>query len=183
MTRHCQAGSLHALAALAALVLGMQSGCQVSEIRSGPDPYYVSHGMWCGNYHVGVAQARVATLTALTELKMPLFQEGPLPYGVFVDTRTIDEHLVRIEIRSLGVRRRAEGEVVRIGVRVGGFGTHREVCEGLLDEIARRLAPAPPPALPIPPPSPAAPPVTTAPAASAPPAEPGLPSQPVPVGK
>jgi hypothetical protein len=44
--------------------------------------------MWCGDYDIGFEEARVAARAALTELRMPIYQEGPERHGVFIDTRT-----------------------------------------------------------------------------------------------
>jgi len=75
-------------------------------------------------------------------------QEGLLPYGGFIDTKTGDNFEARITILGLG------RPGTQIGVRIGGFGTHRQVCARILDEIGRNLdaarqappRPAPPPA-------------------------------------
>jgi hypothetical protein len=91
--------------------------------------------MWWGNYGIGFEGARTAALTALTHLKMPVYQEGPLGYGIFIDTRTPDNFEARVSIMPLG----GNGEATRIGVRITGFGTHREVCARLLDEITQHL--------------------------------------------
>jgi hypothetical protein len=130
-------------------------GQAVEARRTWHDAYYQCDAMWWGNSGVGVAGARLAAIAALTALKMPLYQEGPLYHGIFLDTKTPDGYEVRVVILPLGWH--APG--TRIGVRVGGFGTHRKVCERLLDEIARHLpvqplgaplVPSPPPPAPIP---------------------------------
>jgi hypothetical protein len=91
--------------------------------------------MWCGCYDIGFEEARVAVRMTLAESKMPILGEGPARHGVFIDTKTPDNFEARIEISP--PRRRVEG--TRICVRIGGFGTHKQVCERLLGEIARHL--------------------------------------------
>jgi hypothetical protein len=117
------------------LLSSLHSGCEAIPIHPAHDAYYRHDHMWCGNYAIDFEGARVAALTALTGLKMPVYQEGPLWHGVFIDTRTPENCEARVIIMPLG----SHGEGTRIGVRVGGFGTHREVCKRLLDEIARCL--------------------------------------------
>jgi hypothetical protein len=160
-----------------------QAGCQTGAIHRSDDAFFYRDGMWCGTYHTGFPDARAAALTALTELKMPVFREGPQHRGGFIDSRTPDDFPVRIELRALGVRNRAEGEHTRIGVRVGGFGTHRDVCERILNQIAQHLAPGaiPPIAAPVAG-TQGQPSAMTAPPQPAP-LDPSLPAQPVPVGK
>jgi hypothetical protein len=109
----------------------LSSGCLAVETRRAHDPYYEHDHMWCTNYGIGFEGARVATLSALTHLKMPVYEEGPLRHGIF----TPDNLEARVIITRLG----RHGEGTRIGVRATGFGTHREVSERLLDEITRHL--------------------------------------------
>jgi hypothetical protein len=117
------------------LPLLLKTGCQSIETRESTDCFY-ERGMWCTACLTDFDRARLAVIVTITELKMPLYQEGPLHHGGFIDTRTPDGYPVRIEIRG---PRRHEGEISRIGIRVGGFGSHREVCERLHREIAHRL--------------------------------------------
>jgi hypothetical protein len=99
------------------------------------DPYYEYSGMWLGNYAIDPGRARVAVLAALANMHMPVYQEGFYPYGSFLDTKTPDNYEARLTILPLG----RAGEATQIGVRIGGFGTHRQVCARILDEIARHL--------------------------------------------
>ncbi len=140
----------------ACVLLSALYGCQTVETRSA-SPYYEHDGMWCGDFAVGPERARIAALTALTELHMPVDREGPEGPGLYIDTRTPDHFEARVVILPL---RHAEG--TRIGVRVGGFGTHPAVCERLLEAITRQLD-------------------TTAIPPSSPSAQPSLPPQPVPL--
>ena len=117
------------------LLSALYSGCQSLEMPSGHDSCYERDGMLCRNYGLTFEGARIATLASLKDLNMPVRHEGRYRHGIFVDTRTPDNLEVRIVI--LPQDRQAEG--TRIGVGVGGFGTHRHVCEHLLDEIARHL--------------------------------------------
>jgi hypothetical protein len=119
----------------------LSSGCQLLDTRRTVDSYYEHNDMWCGDFQASFAQARVATLTALTELQMPVYKEDPQRQSIFIDTKTPDNYEVRIEIKPLGLR--PSGETTRIGARVGGFRTHREVCARLLDAIGQRLSAAP----------------------------------------
>jgi hypothetical protein len=163
---------------LAALALVLSAGCQVTPTHLTQTSYYEHDGMWCGSYDIGFEEARFAVHATLADLKMPIGQEGPDRRGAFLDTRTPDGYEARVVILPPGRR----GSVTRICVRIGGFGTHRAVCERLLDEIARHLdaarhryTPAAPVAPVAAPPGPTAPPQAQAP-------EPSLPPQPVPVG-
>jgi len=173
--------SVHGIGVLTfVLVSALSSGCQSLEIRQSSNPYYEHDGMWCATYRISAAQARLAAIVALTKLQMPLYQEGPLRHGIFIDTRTPENFEVRIVIMPLG----RYGEGTRVGVRVGGFGTHPEVCAGLLDELGRHLGEAP--IVPVPPPPiamPGPPSVTAAPQTQSRAAEPSLPPQPVPLDK
>ena len=125
--------------ALAALELGcllaLASGCHLPDPRPAAVQYYEHDGMWCGRYDIGFEEARVAARMTLAELKMPIYGEGPDRHGIFIDTRTPDNFDARIVIIPPG--RRLEG--TRICVRIGGFGTHRQVCERLLEDIAGHL--------------------------------------------
>jgi hypothetical protein len=128
--------SVRGLTALGFVLLSAwYSGCQAVNTRSSYNPYYEYDGMWCGNYGIDMFGARCATLDALTELQMPVCQEGPLPHGIFLDIQTPEKLEARVIIMPLA----RDGRGTRICVRVGGFGTHREVCQRLLDEIARHL--------------------------------------------
>jgi hypothetical protein len=127
--------SLRDNSAWALLLLSLCGGCQAVGTRASCDSYYEHDGMWCGTYAIGVAGARIAALTALTELKMPVYHEGPYLSGLFIDTRTPDNFEARVMIVSLD----RYGKSTSVGVRIGGFGTHREVCKRLLDEVARHL--------------------------------------------
>jgi hypothetical protein len=124
----------HALLGLA-LLSALYSGCQGVEPRPSYVSCYEHDGMWCANYELSFEGARLATLAALTELKMPVYRDGRHRNGIFIDTRTPENLEARIVI--LPQDRLAEG--TRICIGVGGFGTHREVCKRLLDVIARHL--------------------------------------------
>jgi hypothetical protein len=183
MVPPCRA-RLRGRAALGFLVLSaLYSGCQAVETSHVRDPYYEHEGMWCGNYEIGSESARLAALAALAELNMPVCRQGQHHRGIFIDTRTPENLEARVVLLPLG----GHVQGTRICVRVGGFGTHREVCERLLDAIAQHqdalwhsnvgaVVPTAPPAA-----MPGSPPTT----AAAPPrsqsSEPSLPPQPVPV--
>jgi hypothetical protein len=174
MTYHCRA-CLRGMAVLG-LVLLFASGCMTLDASHPHDPYYEHDGTWCTEVSIPVAQARYAAIVALTELKMPLYQEGPLRRGLFLDTKTPDNFEARINITPVG----RHSPATRIAIRVGGFGTHREVCARLLDSIIHHLNDAPViPALPGG--VPISPPPTAASPDQARPADPALPPQPVPL--
>src|SRR5262245_49899753 len=125
-----QAG-LHGRAALGFVLLSaLYSGCQAVETSHVRDPYYEHEGSWCGNFGIGSESARLAALAALAELNMPVCTQGQHHRGIFIDTRTPENLEARVLILP-------QGQGSRICVRVGGFGTHREVSERLLDAIAR----------------------------------------------
>jgi hypothetical protein len=135
MIAPCRA-QIRALAVLGlGSLLALSGGCQLTDPRPAAAQYYDHDGMWCGRYDIGFEEARVAARMTLAELKMPIYGEGPDRHGVFIDTRTPDNHEARIVIIPPG--RQLEG--TRICVRVGGFGTHRQVCEHLLGDIAGHL--------------------------------------------
>lgn len=179
-----------------ALLAAWSSGCETLETRSF-DPSFERDGMWCREYGIPMGQARYATVAALTELKMPIYKEGPLHRGLFVDTKTTDDFETRVILTELG----RHGPGTRISVRVGGFGTHHEVCTRLLDAVARHLNDPPIPVAPppgatlMPGPLTAMPPGAPGPVLTPPPgatplpgtqpqtADPALPPQPVPLGK
>jgi hypothetical protein len=91
--------------------------------------------MWCRNYAIGLSGARVAALITLTELKMPVYHEGPYHSGIFIDTRTPENLEARVMIFPLDPYDKSAS----IGIRIGGFGTHPDACKCLLDEIVRRV--------------------------------------------
>ena len=110
-------------------------GCQAVGTPQPQVSYYEHDGMWCRNYGIGLAGARVAALITLTELKMPVYHEGPYLFGIFIDTRTPENLEARVMIFPLD----QYGKSASIGIRIGGFGTHPDACKRLLDEIARRV--------------------------------------------
>jgi hypothetical protein len=91
--------------------------------------------MWCAQFDLDSGRARLAVLAALGDMHMPVYQEGFLPFGCFIDTRTPDNFEARLTILPPG--RYSTG--TQVCVRIGGFGTHRQVCARILDEIARHL--------------------------------------------
>jgi hypothetical protein len=133
------------LAATAGLLLLATLCGQTLEAPRQSDAYYERSGMWCGLYDIDPGRARMAVLAALANMHMLIGQEGFFPYGSFIDTKTVDNFETRITILALG------RPGTQIGVRIRGFGTHRQVCARILDEIGRNLdaarrAPPPPPA-------------------------------------
>jgi hypothetical protein len=156
-------------------------GCQALDGHRLNASYYEHSGMWFGHYDLDPGRARVAVLAALADLHMPVHQEGQLHRGDFLDTRTPEGFEARVLLTPLG----PYGQGTRVGVRVGGFGTHPEVCARILDEVARhldavrRIPPAPGVLAPPPPAGLAgSPPRTTTPPGSPPP-EPAPPPQPI----
>jgi len=178
--------NVRGIAALGFVLLSaMSSGCQVVETHHANPRYYQHDGMWCGSFEIGFEEARVAARATLAELKMPIYGEGPDRHGIFIDTRTPENHEARVMIMPPG----RHGDGTRICVRVGGFGTHREVCQRLLDDIASHLDAVRHlytlPAVPVPPPgaTPGSPPLTAPPPPQSRSLEPSLPPQPIPVGR
>jgi hypothetical protein len=167
-----------------AFVSAMGSGCLLTEAEKLPGPYFEYDGMWCTTVNARFLDARAATVAALADLQMPLAREGRNQHGGFVDCLGPDEIHVRIHIEPLGSGHRVEADFCRICVRVGGFGTHRPLCERILDAINHHLVPAAAVSAP-----PAAGTAASRPGAGAPP-QPSppatgsaLPAQPVPVAK
>lgn len=109
------------------------------------DAYFELGGMWCSRYDIDSGRARMAVLSALTNLHMTVLQEGFYAYGSFVDAKTVDNYEARIAVQPM-----PHGPGTQIGVRITGFGTHRQVCARILDEVgrqmdaARRAVPPPP---------------------------------------
>jgi hypothetical protein len=167
---------LRGIAVLGSILLsGLCGGCLTPDTHH-VSSYYEHGGMWCGSFQIGFEEARVAVHAALAEMKMPITGEGLQHHGVFMDTRTSENFEARVILLPPG---RHEG--TRICIRIGGFGTHRKVCEHLLDAIARHVemerhhyAPA---AVPPPGAAQAVPPSQTN------SMQPALPPQPVPVGQ
>jgi len=114
------------------LLSALDSGCRSIETSSSHDLCYEHDGMCCRNYGLSFEGTRLAALAALTDLNMPVCRDGRYRHGLFIDTRTRENLEVRLMILPLD--RQLGG--TRICVRVGGFGTHRHICEHLLDEIA-----------------------------------------------
>lgn len=170
--------------AVGLLLLPILYSGQTLHAQRPSDPYYEFSGMWLGNYAIDPGRARMAVLAALANLHMPVYQEGLLPYGTIFDTKTPDNYEARLTLLPLG----RTGEATRIGVRIGGFGTHRQVCARILDEIARHLdearrSPPAPAILVIPAPAgrTASPPlIIVRPGATAPPSVPTPPTPPAP---
>jgi hypothetical protein len=159
-------------------------GCLSTDVRTAPDPYFEYDGMWCATVNARFLDARAATLAALADLQMPVAREGRYRHGGFIDCLGPEDVHIRIHIQPLGSRYRPEADFCRIGVRVGGFGTHRALCARILGAVSHHLMPEA--AVPVPPPGAAAPvPPPGAPATNPPPSPATgspLPAQPVPIG-
>jgi hypothetical protein len=175
---------VRATAALAFVLLpALCGGCQALKTHALSDSYYEQSGVWFGHYDIDPGRARVAVLAALADLRMPAYQEGQLRRGGFIDTRTPEGLEARVLITPLV----PYGEGTRVGVRVGGFGTHPEACAGILDEIARhldavrRIPPAPTGGEGMRAPGAGGSPPTTAAPPGGPVSAPALPPQPIPV--
>ncbi len=123
------------IAVVGLLVLSALDSGQPLQAQQPINGYYEFSGMWWGNYALDPGRARAAVLAALAALHMPVYQEGFYLYGSFLDTRTTDNYEARLTIQPLA----PASAGTRIGVRIGGFGTHRQVCARILDEIARHL--------------------------------------------
>jgi hypothetical protein len=136
------------LAAVLGLLVANFYCAQTLEAQRSSDVYYERGGMWCGLYNIDPGRARAAVLAALANMHMGIGQEGFVAYESFIDTKTVDNYEARITILWLG------RPGTQVGVRITGFGTHRQVCARILDEIGRSMdvarqappRPAPPPA-------------------------------------
>jgi hypothetical protein len=170
-----------------AFLIVATSGCVVMETRTAPDPYFEYEGMWCATVNARFLDARAATLAALADLQMPVAREGRYRHGGFIDCWGPENVHIRIHIQPMGSRHHPEADLCRLCVRVGGFGTHRALCERILDAIGHHLAPES--AVPPPPAGPTAPTYgpgpSTVPSAPSPPGSgtAALPAEPVPVKK
>jgi hypothetical protein len=143
--RHGARSAWYGLAFVCALIWG----CRTLDTEEPAGPYACCDGMWCATYGTGFVEARVATLTALADLQLPVIWEGRVPQGFGIDTQTADGSHVRVTFQMLSDNRSLQGEVTSVGVRVGGFGTHPAACSRILDQIGRHVeAPAPSPVLP-----------------------------------
>jgi len=157
-------------------LLATTPGCVNTEKHTAYKPYVLNEGMWSGSFAAGFVEVRAATVAALTELKMPVVREERTYQGSYLDTQTQEGYHVRIHFRSPA---KLDGSpVTHVAVRVGGFGTHEQICSSLLDEIGHHLGAVS--ALPVTPPASAmVQSSATVPAAPAP----TLPPQPIPVAK
>ncbi len=140
------------LAAALGLLLLPALYSQTLQAQRPSNGYYEHSGMWCSNYDIEPVRARVAVFAALASMHMPVSQEGFFAYGSFLDTKTVDNFETRITILPVG------SAGTRVCVRIGGFGTHRQVCARILDEVgqhmdAARRGPPPPPVLVVPAPA------------------------------
>ena len=176
---HFYAGrSLRRIATWSVVFMLALAGCRFAETRSDSEPYFLRDRMWCANYQRGFVETRAATLAATAELKMALLREVSAWRGAYLDCRTSDGYHVRIHLRTLSP------ETTIVSIRVQGYGTHREVCEPILNQIGNNVASQPVVAVPPPVVAPPAPgPVSSALPAQPAPLDPSLPAQPVPLGK
>jgi len=127
--------ALRVSAALGVVLLTALYSGQTLEAQQPTGAYYEVSGMWCADYAIDPGRARVAVLAALAGMHMGVGQEGFYPYGGgFLDTKTPDNYEARVTILP---GRFGAGTQVR--VCIGGFGTHRQVCARILDEIGRHL--------------------------------------------
>jgi hypothetical protein len=99
-------------------------------------------------YDASYADVRSATLTALSELGMPVLSEKAGADGTgTITSRVADGDRVAVDIETKVSRIPAEGPVTRVGVRVALLGD-RQTSRRLLDQISSHLAyvlPATPP--------------------------------------
>jgi hypothetical protein len=89
-------------------------------------------------FSVSVADAQAAARLALAELQFPPPTEEKTADGVVLESRTGDDHKVRIEVAARPMPIPAEGPVTRLSVRVGTFGDE-VVSQRLLDHAGMHL--------------------------------------------
>ncbi len=110
------------------------------------------------DYPASYGDTLAAVKAALADLQFTLVKEQPVGGGTLIETRTGDGVQVQVTLDMLTSPVPADGTATRVSVRVGHFGDEA-VSTRIQDQIARHVAPPPPPlARPAPPP-----PVETAP--------------------
>jgi hypothetical protein len=119
--------------ALGLMLLPALCSGQTLEAQQPIGAYYEVSGKWCGDYDIDLGRARAAVLASLADMHMRVGQEGFYPTGGgFLDTKTPDNFETRLTILPLPAG-------TQIRVCITGFGTHRKVCAGILDEIGRHM--------------------------------------------
>jgi hypothetical protein len=157
------------------LVLGLavllNAGCLVAAIGAGcagaaVAGYAYCNGLLYRDYPATLIDSGAAVRAALLELNFPIVKEKSDTASLFFQTRTGDEHTVRIYLDVVASPIPSEGALTRIGIRVGFIGDEG-VSARILDQVSRHLV-APGPAPTGPPPVANAPgsPVAGAPAAA-----------------
>ncbi len=150
------------LAALATTAL-INAGCLVAAVgaaagAAGAAGYLYYTAPLVRDYPASYGDTLAAVKTALAELQFPLVKEQPEGGGTLIETRTGDGVSVQVTLDMLTSPVPADGSATRVSVRVGHFGDEA-ISTRIQDQIAKHVAPPPPPlARPVPPP-----PVETAP--------------------
>jgi len=101
--------------------------------------YVYGNGRYYRDYPTKMPEALEATRTALKELQLPIVQEDPANADKgLIESKTGDGDAIKIYLENMPSRIPAEGNVVRIGVRVGAFGDSN-VSTRILDQINLHL--------------------------------------------
>jgi hypothetical protein len=129
------------------LVIGLavllNAGCLVAAIGAGAAGAAVAGYAYCNgllyrDYPATLPDAAAAVRAALLELQFPLVKEKSDTGTIFIQTRTGDEHTVRIYLDVVSSPIPAEGALTRIGIRVGFIGDEA-VSARILDQVSRHL--------------------------------------------
>jgi Protein of unknown function (DUF3568) len=100
--------------------------------------YVYANGRLYREYNTKLPEAEEATRTALKELGFAVNVEEPKAEKDYFESKTGDGDTIKIYLDSIPSRIPAEGNVVRIGVRVGLVGD-QDVSARILDQISLHL--------------------------------------------
>jgi hypothetical protein len=143
MTDACQK-----LRLLGWLVLGLavllNAGCLVAAIGAAGAAgaavagYAYCNGLLYRDYPATLSDSMAAVRTSLMELHFPIVKEKTDTGTALIQTRTGDDHAVRIYLDIVPSPIPAEGALTRIGIRVG-FSGDEAVSARILDQVSRHL--------------------------------------------
>jgi hypothetical protein len=100
--------------------------------------YAFANGRYYREYPTKLEHGQDATHTALKELGFAVTKEEPGAEKVYIESNTGDGDPIRVYLENIPNRIPAEGNVVRIGVRVGTWGD-QAVSTRILDQISLHL--------------------------------------------
>jgi hypothetical protein len=134
----------HSLYVVVAGVLLTNTGCLAVALGTAAvggtaaAAYVYANGRLYRDYNTKLPEAEEASRTALKELGFAINVEEPKADKDFIESKTGDGDTIKIYLDSIPSRIPAEGNVVRIGVRVGLVGD-QNVSARILDQISLHL--------------------------------------------